>query len=82
MVDLDALYLISRFASAYSKKLSKSYAYALQICRRRISFALQIGISNQLSTSAASFLKSRPNTGPSSLDPAEQDEIHFLGDND
>ena len=88
VVDLDASNLISRFASAYSKIISKSYAYALQICRRRISFALQIGISAQLSCSSAvrtlSSLKSRPNITGQSSPHLEQDEILFpyLGDND
>ena len=50
VIDLAALYLLSTFASAYSKNLSKSYVYALHICRRRISFALQTGISRQLSS--------------------------------
>ena len=50
VIDLTAVYLLSSFASAYSKNLSKSYVYALHICRRRISFALQTGISRQLSS--------------------------------
>ena len=40
VVDLDGSNLISRFASAYSNEISKSYVDALQIYRRRASFAL------------------------------------------
>jgi hypothetical protein len=43
--------LLCRIASSYASISNRTYPYALNICKRRISFAIQKGLARQLTTS-------------------------------
>ena len=47
-IDVDGFELLSRMASAYAYNSSSPITYALSIFRRRISFAIQLGVARQL----------------------------------
>ena len=47
-IHIEAWGMLNRFASGYSDQTKKSYSQCVAICRRRISFALHIGMSHQL----------------------------------
>jgi hypothetical protein len=47
--DKDGWDLLQRLSHKWSEHMGKPYAYALSLARRRISFAVQLGVSRQLS---------------------------------
>jgi hypothetical protein len=51
----DQISELCRIASSYAAIINRSYAYALSICLRRVSFAIQNGVAFQL-TSSPSFI--------------------------
>ena len=48
LIDKVAFNLLNRLASSYAALQSKPYSYGLEICKRRLSFAIQLGIARQL----------------------------------
>ncbi len=48
IVESSGSLLLRRFATRYSTRLSLPYSYALSLCRRRISLAIQLGVARQL----------------------------------
>ena len=48
IIHSDAWRLLQRFAHGYSTQTSKPYSQCIAICRRKISFALHLGIAHQL----------------------------------
>ena len=52
LVDWTAATLIKRIACKYAEITLKSYAECMNIVRRRISFAIQVGVARQLSRAA------------------------------
>jgi hypothetical protein len=52
--------LLKRIASSYASISNHTYNYALNICKRRISFAIQKGLGRQLTVS--------PNFSPSLME--------------
>jgi hypothetical protein len=56
LIEREAAELLERLAYQYAERQSKSYAEAISILRRRISFAVQLGVARQL-VSAKSDVK-------------------------
>ena len=48
IITTDASHLLRRFASNLAERMSRPYSYAMSLCRRRISFAIQHGVATQL----------------------------------
>ena len=44
----EASSLLKRFASNLAERMCRTYSYAMSLCRRRISFAIQLGGARQL----------------------------------
>ena len=48
LTEIEAAELMKRLAYQYAEKQSKSYAESVSIVRRRISFAVQLGVARQI----------------------------------
>ena len=48
LIDSEAAQLLQRLASSYAQNRIKSYAEAINIIRRRVSFAVQLGVARPL----------------------------------
>jgi len=48
MVEASATLLLQNLATFYSKRTLRPFSYALSLCRRRVSLAIQLGVARQL----------------------------------